>query len=173
MLDATVGSPTANSYVTTVEADAYFDERLHAEAWTAASADDRARALIQATRRLDQEEYRGVPRNPLKGTSENGPTQALKWPRRAAENDEGWVYEDDIIPTIVKHATMELALAYLSADADPLADTGLEGFARVSIGSLEVEPRHARVAGELPENVRRLLAPVLETSRATVRLVRA
>ena len=171
-LIATPGAPDANSYVTVEEADSYFDERLNASAWAAASPEDKARALIQATRRLDQEEFEGVPTRPLNGTAVDQPTQALKWPRQMADTDAGWTYEDDIIPDPVKQATMELALVYLSSDSDPLADTGLEGFEQVQVGPLTVVPRHQRRAGELPENVRRLLQPVLRMSRANVRIVR-
>ncbi len=37
-IEATVGSPDANSYVTLAEAEAYFPERLHSDAWAGASA---------------------------------------------------------------------------------------------------------------------------------------
>jgi hypothetical protein len=48
--------PTAdssNSYVTVEEAASYFDTRLNSSAWTSALADDKARALIQASRIFD------------------------------------------------------------------------------------------------------------------------
>ena len=44
---------TTNSYSTVAQAEVYFDARLHAGAWTGAEADDKERALIQATRILD------------------------------------------------------------------------------------------------------------------------
>lgn len=64
----------ANSYVTVAEADQYFSDRLAATDWTGASADDKARALLEATRRVDafrffNERYR------------RNPDQALQFPR--------------------------------------------------------------------------------------------
>lgn len=174
-LDATVGGASANAYTDVAAADVYFDERLNSAAWTAANADDKARALIQATRRVDQEQFDGVPVDPPTDSeaSQSTQTQALKWPRQAAENDADWTYDDDQIPIIIRQATMELALSYLTADGDLLADSGLEAFEKVVVGPLEVTPRHSQQAGELPENVRRLLRPVLTTSPASVQLLRA
>ena len=55
----TVGSASANSYVTEAAADTYFDDRLNASAWNDIDDDDdKARALIQAARRLEREELR-------------------------------------------------------------------------------------------------------------------
>lgn len=165
---ATAGSATANSYATTDDADTYFDERLQSSAWTGETdADVQKRALIEATRRIDQETFEGE-------RSTTG--QALKWPRIGAADEDGNEYDSDEIPTIVIHATYELALALLNSNADStdlLADSGLEGFKRVKVGPLEVEPRHAQDAGELPDNVHRLLKPVLQTTGSTADLLRA
>lgn len=51
-LDATVAGATANSYVALAEADAYFADRLNADAWTAAGT-KQAAALITATKQID------------------------------------------------------------------------------------------------------------------------
>ena len=59
-LDATVGGASSNSYVSVATADTYFDERVGASAWTAETTDEKERALIQGTRRLDQEKYQGI-----------------------------------------------------------------------------------------------------------------
>ncbi|MFW6084875.1 MAG: DnaT-like ssDNA-binding protein [Gemmatimonadota bacterium] len=172
-IDATVGGESANSYVTLEEANAYFDDRLNAAAWDDASEENRTRALLQATRRLEQEEYEGEPVDPPVDADVVGSRQALKWPRHATDDDAGWTFDEEAVPEIVRRAQMELALAYLAADSDRDADTGLEGFAQVAVGPIEVTPRHAHRAGTLPENVRRILRPVLRTSRGTVRLRRA
>lgn len=175
-LVATVGSSTANSYVTVAEATAYLDERLNSSAWTTAVdavGGDPERALIMATRRIDEEEFVGTPVNPLNGTS-TGTTQALRWPRYSATNGEGWVYEHTVIPAPVKHATIELALKYLNDGAtDSLANSGLEAFKHVRVGSLDVTPRHSHRSTELPQYIRDLLRPVLRTVRGQVRLERA
>ncbi len=162
MIDATVGGPLANSYSLVAEADSYFDERLGVSSWSAAIADDKARALIMATRRIDLEEFEG---------SRVSEEQALKWPRFGADDADGWWIEQDEIPIQVKQASFEMALALLE-DPEGLEDTGLEAFERVKVGPIEVEPRHLEQADELPDIVRRLLAPFLLVSGASIRLIR-
>lgn len=160
-LTATVGGASSNSYVATADGDTYFDERLNASAWTDADADDKERAVIMATRRLDQEDYRG---------EKNTTGQALKWPRIAAFDEDGEEYASDAIPEFLKQATYELALRFLNdGTTDTLADTGLEQFKTAKVGPLEVEINHAQRAGELPENVHRLIRHVLMTTRASGR----
>lgn len=171
-LVATVGASTANAYATVAEAVSFFEGRDGVDAWTAAGADARARALILATGRIDQEEFEGSPVNALNGTSE-GTTQALKWPRSGATNEEGWDYLTTVIPEPIKRATYELALEILGGGVS-LSDTGLEGFEAVKVGPLSVTPRHSRRAGELPENVMRYLRPLMTTpSGAVFRIERA
>lgn len=170
-----VGADDANSYASVAEATAYLNERLNTSAWSAAvtaGAGDAERALIQATRLLDREQFEGEPVKPLNGTS-SGDTQSLKWPRYAADDDAGWTWEGTVIPRCVKDATCELALYLLNkGTTDPTQPTGLEGFKAVVVGPLEVTPRDGFAPDELPNHVRRLLASVLRTSRNTVRLVR-
>lgn len=163
-IDATVGGADANSYVTLSEATDYFDERLNTADWDGAEQDDQERALIMATRRLDQESYEGV-RDDV-----DHEDQALEWPRSGATHPDGHAYDHDVIPPLIKRATYELALAMLGDDL--LDDTGLEGFEEVSVGPLSVVPRHSQRAGELPEHVRREIDPVTIGSRNNVRLQR-
>lgn len=165
---ATAGSSSANSYVTDAEADTYFDERLQASEWTGESDDDvKARALIQATNRLDEERYRG---------EKVSTGQALKWPRAYVYDEDGYEYATDSIPQIVKDATCELALSLLVANAastDAAANTGLEGFKRVKIGPIEVEKDDSYEAAELPETVTRKLDHVIATSAYSAPIFRA
>jgi len=161
-IDRTVGGASANSYVTLAEANAYFDEHLNVSEWTDATDDLKNRALIQATRRLDQLSFNGG-----KATE----AQALKWPRIGVVDDEGYGIDSDEIPQQMKDAQCELALAMLASDL--LVDTGLEGFEMVEVGPVKAVPKHQQKAGELPENVRREISPFLYQSRANVRLERA
>lgn len=160
---ATAKDPAANSYVTLAEATAYFGDRLNATAWTgAAGDDDRARALLMATKRLEEEEYSGAPT-----TLE----QALAWPRYGAYDVDDEVLDADTIPELVKRATYETALWMLGSDR--LVETGLEGFEHVQVGPLSVKPRHGRASSDLPDHVLRILAPVHATpDRSSVHLVR-
>ena len=110
-IDATVGGAASNSFVTVAECDAYCDARLNASAWNDESDDDqKARALIEASRDLSQRQWVGVGRT--------SSTQALAWPRTMAENpDIGWpglwYFDSNVIPQRVKDATSELALQFL------------------------------------------------------------
>lgn len=127
-LDATVGGAASNAFASIDEADVYLDARLNASAWTGASVnpDDKARALIEASRDLSALEPQ------LQGYRTDA-VQALCWPRRLVINRKapfasaigltGYPeYADDIIPTDWKSATIELALEYLRAgDTDVAA----------------------------------------------------
>lgn len=164
-IDATVGGASANSYITRANATTYFDERLNSGAWTSASDADKDRALIQATRRLDQEDWQGV-----RVTT----GQALDWPRYWATDEDGEEYAADAIPQPIQDATCELALRFLNdGTTDTLADTGLEEFAEAKIGPMEVKRNRSYKAGQLPENVMRLLANVVRSSTSSRRVMRA
>lgn len=174
-LVATVGGSTANSYATVAEAETFFDGRLGVTAWLNADEDDKARALIQATHRIDQEDFVGNPVLPLNDRNTSGSTQALKWPRYWATAPDGWHYDQNQIPTQVQRATMLLALAILSGDFDS-TQTGLEGYAEVRVGPLMVKPiaASARPAAVLPDEVSRELRGLLVTESAgQFRIMRA
>jgi len=164
-VDATVGGANANSYVEVAEADTYFDERMGTADWDGVSADDRARALIMATRRIDQEPFEGVK------ADFDPEDQALAWPREAADGPDGHVFDHDELPERIKQATYELALVIVG-DSSFLDDTGLESFSEVSVGPLSVTPRHKQKGGELPETVKRLLDPFTVGGEHTVRIYR-
>lgn len=160
-IDATVGGASANSYVTVAEADAYFEARLNVAAWDDATADQQIRALIQATRRIDAEDFRGEKANTA---------QALEWPRYNVLDRDGYFYDEGVIPPVVKHAQCEMALALLASDSDAFADSGLEGFREAEIGPLRVVVAQGRPATKLPDIVSRLLRPVTEAGGASRRL---
>ena len=61
-IDATVEGASANSYVTQSTAQTDLDGRLDVPEWTAADTNDKDRALIMATGRLDIEEFLGNPK---------------------------------------------------------------------------------------------------------------
>ncbi len=154
-LDATIGGMSANTYVDASVAVVITDDRLQIANWSAADAEDRARALIMAAKRLDQLEFEG---------SKVASGQALKWPRIDAFDDNGDEYASDAIPEVIQWAAVDVAIWLLNLDADGedgLAPTGLEGFDRVKVGPLEVEPNHGHRAGALPPAVMRLLRPLL------------
>ena len=115
-LNATVGDAAANSYLTTADADVIADTMLGTLAWSSATADDKARALITATNGLDTLNYIGT-----KATA----TQGLLWPRTdAACGDKAPASNE--IPREIELATFDLANALLS-DSDLLRADNASG----------------------------------------------
>jgi hypothetical protein len=170
---ATAGSASANSFITLAAAEAYFLGRPFCEDWAAASEATKNIALVGATRRLEQEKWRGIP---------TATTQALGWPRAGVSNagygepGEPWyggppLLADDAIPTWLQYAACELALVLLANNL--LEDTGLELIDTVGVGDLNVTPRKGRAAGRLPEHVARYCRPYLVNSGGKVDLQRS
>lgn len=104
-LVATPGSPSANSYATVAEASAYFDGRLVTAAWDDADDEQRAKALVSATRRIDREPF-------IADRSKHD--QALEWPRWPVANPFGQAYGTEEIPQFLKEAVYELAYDFLT-----------------------------------------------------------
>ena len=115
------GKVDANSYADVADADAYHAGHLYATAWKAATADQKAVALVMATRLIDAEyQFGGV---------KTMDSQALLWPRyRCVDPDrdpmvrvgrltiwENWVPEN-LVPKNVMAATCEMARELLIAD---------------------------------------------------------
>ena len=115
---ATVGSASANSFVTLAEAATYAETRLNASTWeTDATTDTKNRALVEATRWLSVLHWQGA---------RVDSTQALSWPRAWAPNPDSPnlafnYYDTDVIPQRVKDATCELAFQFVKAGTTDLA----------------------------------------------------
>lgn len=103
-ITATVGSASANSYLTIAAADTIAESMLGTLAWTTATTDQKTRALITATRGLDTLTWIG---------DRASTTQALDWPRSDVSCD-GVEYPDDEIPAQVAYSTFDLANALLT-----------------------------------------------------------
>lgn len=143
------GRADANAYVSVAEADAYFALRNNA-AWAAAAAADKEAAIVRATDYLDAGyAFRGV---------RASQTQALAWPRLAAEDDAGRAIAG--VPEAVRRACIELALRALDGELLPDAPRG----GRVkseSLGPLSVTYADGAPAGTARAAIDRLLRPVL------------
>lgn len=100
---ATVGASDANSYLSVAAADSIANNMLSTVGWGTATTDDKGRALITATRYLDQLEWIGT---------KTSTTQALLWPREDATCGEK-DYANNVIPDEIKFATFDLADALL------------------------------------------------------------
>jgi len=82
------------AYITIVEAQVYFDGRLLTQPWENASDENKNKALLQATRAIDQLNFRGQ-----KSTED----QELQFPR----------YGDTVVPSDIECACAEEALSLL------------------------------------------------------------
>ena len=98
-LDATLGGETSNSYCDQAFADAYASNQYWDATWSGLSDDEKAIALIQATKWMETLPYAG---------SRCTATQALSWPRSGASCD-GVEAVCTAIPTKVKGVEVELA----------------------------------------------------------------
>jgi hypothetical protein len=101
---ATVGGASSNSYLSVAAADSIAATMLSTLKWSTATTDEKGKALIAATRYLDQLEWVGT-----KATT----TQALLWPREEAACGEK-DYANNVIPEEIQYATFDLADALLN-----------------------------------------------------------
>ena len=132
VLVATLAGATSNSYITVVDAGIYFDNRLDATDWAAASADNKAASLITATGWLDTLDFYG---------DRSVTTQALKWPRIDVTCD-GVEADATFIPREIKDATCEAALALLRNPTMLRAVVTAPGsYDEVELGELRVKYR--------------------------------
>jgi hypothetical protein len=171
-LDATVGGAAANTFATDAEADDYIGNRLNSGAWSAASEDDQARALIEATRELSTMIWQG---------SRATDTQALSWPRFLAPNPDGvtitwWAYYDPaIIPQRIKDATCELALEFLRAGTSDIASTDTAAGViekTVDVLTTRWQPGQRPLGLNRFPRVMKLISPLLSIGTGQVRLTR-
>jgi hypothetical protein len=90
----TVELTDANSYVALDDAETYFEERLNADSWHQAEEVDKMRALIMATKAIDNLNFTG---------EKTDTEQTLQFPR----------YDDADIPNEILEACYECALSFL------------------------------------------------------------
>ena len=145
---ATVGSAAANSYVTLDQANSFVEGLTQSDdvvAWGNSTDDEKNRALFSSTRRIDREEFLGA---------KASDTQARQWPRSGVRVPDQYTnlyglsfpnriladyYTDTEIPPEVQDAQIELAV-YLNNNKDGIGLSGLEDFAAMSVGNINVTP---------------------------------
>lgn len=172
---ATVGSASANSFVTLEEYAAHMESRLNASAFGAAELEKKKASLLEAARELQVLPYIG---------SRVDTTQALPWPRKYAVNPDApeptaidglffddageSYYAEDVIPDRIKRAQIELAFEFLRAGTTDIAslERGLDVKRRkvdvIETEYVDVEDRAHRLA-RFP-TVMRELRPLLMTT---------
>ena len=145
-INASIGSASANSYLTLADAQAIIDGFVEDEdvvAWASATTDQKNRALYSATERLDRERFLGA---------RSTDTQALQWPRTGVRKPDTYIntyavgfpfrittdyYTDTEIPTQIKQAQTVLAV-FLNNNTDSLGLSGLEDYNSVSVGPISI-----------------------------------
>lgn len=164
-LDATVGGITANSYITLIQANAYFADRAFATSWDTFT--EKEDMLVTASQMLDWYlKWKGT-----KATSE----QSMQWPRVEALRPDGTEILDTVIPPELLTAVCELALS--SLDGDRTIDSPLAGLEQVKVSSLMVKANKGDAESTkketIPEKIRKILSDITTRSGGTVRLIRA
>lgn len=165
-LTATLGASNANSYVTVEEANAYFEDRMHASSWDELDEEVKSSLLVTSSQMLDwYVKWKG-----LKATS----TQSMAWPRTDVILPDGSEIDDDVLPLEVKTASFEQAFSNM--EADRMADDPLAGIGQLQAGSLMIkagaEKPNQTNAQAVPDNVQRILKD-LSGFGGTVWLLRA
>jgi hypothetical protein len=169
-LDATVGSPTMNSYLTVDEANDYFSMRLTVEEWENAESQD---ALLQmATRVMDSVIS---PHRIIVRPSDGSPpyyrelrtwtgaiattTQTLMWPRTGMYTRTGAEILSTEIPRDLKYATAELAAQLARGDRTADNKIAVQGITSVRAGSVAITFKDMIESNVIPEAVWALLVP--------------
>lgn len=151
-LDATVSGTSSNSYIDVAGADSYFATRLKTDEWDELGTTDKEAALIQSTRRLEQERYNA------RKTVE---TQALQFPRDPIEDKDGFIRPSDEIPVEVQYAQLEYALFLLKEDDRFVSDLEIHDSQVLTqhnlTSALGYQFRAGSKAHQLPENVKQFL----------------
>lgn len=163
VLDAVVGSLTGNAYATVLEADAYHEQSLYGDAWADLDDDVKQKALIAATRLLDENvAWAGYP---------TSYAQPLGWPRVGVATRNGYFVPSGTVPLALKQATA--AFAALLAAAGTETNTESEnpaGLKKLKAGPIELEfdPALAQASGTadvVPAPIWSMIAFLIEGGR--------
>jgi hypothetical protein len=116
--------------------------------WESASTTDKEKALIQATRLLDElVSWDG---------DVSSDTQALRWPRQDVVDKDDNEIDEDTIPDFLKNATAEYAKKLLGGDLTANSDT--DGFKRIKVSSIELEIDYNRSVDPIPLSVKNIIS---------------
>ncbi len=130
------------SYVNLTEANEYFSNRLHADAWAEASDADKDKALAMAAKAID--------RQPLSGRKTDT-AQPLAFPR----------HPEIKIPEAVQEACCEEALALLERGNSQRRKLQQEGVQSFSLGNMSETYAPGAGRGLLSQEAKELLKPWL------------
>ncbi len=161
-------SDNRNSYISLADATAYHDTRLHNAEWTAATDENRQRALIWSTRLLDQNfRWRG---------SRVDEDQPLQFPRYNVYDYDGFYVEEDEIPKKLRDATAELALLLLTSDRTLSDEPDTQGIRELNVGTIGLKfnavDRHTVIPNSIRDMVSEFIMTDLDSPGTSVRLTR-
>lgn len=130
----TPGDPTANTYATVAEADAYNAARPSGgTGWAALTPEQKEGALAYTTSLLDSAfVWTGTP------SLGANPSQALCWPRMGMLTRNGVPIDPMVIPKELKDAHCEYARQAANADIAADDDAAKAGLSSVKAGSVSV-----------------------------------
>lgn len=172
-LISTPASANANAYADVTVGGSYLlENRLFVTKWVAATADEKASALIWATFVLDIAfDWFGTKRTT---------DQALRFPRSGIQDADSRWLNYDTIPRLLEKATAELALFLLTTNR--VADPGLlgKGISALSVGPISITVSPEAVFQLIPDYIVLMLSPLGEPkpgalggAGGVVKLVRA
>jgi len=150
-LVATAGAADANVYATLAQADAYHEAHAYGDAWRAAYVEQKHRALLTATRLLDQ--------HLVWAGAAASTTQRLAWPRTGLRDIHGNTLSSTTIPDRIVEACAELARQLLAADRTADSEVEAQGLSSLSVGSISMTFTSAVAVKVLPDAVWYLVAP--------------
>lgn len=154
-LVSTAGATNANSYTSLTFAETYLlTERVGSAGWILFDEPDREAALIQATRILERERFKGA---------KTATTQALKFPRSGIVDEDGDEYDDATVPTDIQRACAEIAFDLLNSPAGG----ELDGFKSIQIGDDKFDLREGR-AQVVSETAQLLIREFVLTTQAKI-----
>lgn len=144
--DPTPSGENANSYISISDADDYFTNNLYASNWDNANIENQEKALMMATRILDEKiDWIG---------SKNTKKQALAWGRNGVF-DDGYAVDPTIVPQPIKNATAEFAKNLIADNSTENADG--KGLEKLKVGSVELTFDKSDTADVLPDIVKEML----------------
>jgi hypothetical protein len=150
-VNATAGSPTADSYATVAEGTAYFANHLYATGWTAAVLDTHERSLKTATRLLDSYfKWLGI---------RTYNTQALGFPRTGLFRDTTIAVDSTTIPPEIRNATIEFAQWLIANNPYVENEIVVQGITEIKVATIQLKFKDV-IEGRLIPDFIKLLIPV-------------
>lgn len=143
------------AYASVSYADNYLEfSRLHTSTWAAILNSNKEKALVWASRLLNDLTYRG---------SKADVDQVLAWPRKGVRKENpgpsSETYSEDELPELIKTATCELAFHLVSTDRTLKYEENL-GLSSLSVAGINLNFDHNRKEAMIPQYIKDMLKPI-------------